>query len=258
MTVTTATQAVGVVPPPPRRRITGRRFVTPLVVLVVLALMLLWLSLIELDSIEQRTLNWDYLLKRVGEHLSLTVVASAIVAITAIPLGILLARTRSAVVRGIVLGIANIGQATPAVGVIILLAIVWTTGYTTALVALVVYAFLPVLRNTLIGIEQVDPNVREAARGMGMTGNQVLVRVELPLAVPVILAGLRTALVFAVGVATIATFINAGGLGDMIVNGLKLQRFPVTVVGAVLVASIALLIDWVAGIAEDLLTPKGV
>jgi osmoprotectant transport system permease protein len=158
----------------------------------------------------------------------------------------------------VILAIANIGQATPAVGVVILLAIVWQTGYTTALVALVIYAFLPVLRNTMIGIEQVDANVRESARGMGMTPVQVLSRIELPLAVPVILAGLRTALVFCVGVATIATFINAGGLGDMIVNGLKLQRYPVLVVGAVLVACIALLIDWVAALAEDILTPRGI
>jgi osmoprotectant transport system permease protein len=258
MSVTTETQAIGIGIAPVRRRVTVRRFVTPVVVIVVLGALLLWVSSLDLDSIESRTLNWDYILQRTGEHLGLTVAASALVAVTAIPIGILLARTRNRAVRGIVLAIANIGQATPAVGVIILLAIVWQTGYTTALVALVVYAFLPVLRNTLIGIEQVDPNVREAARGMGMTRNQVLRRIELPLAVPVILAGLRTSLVFAVGVATIATFINAGGLGDMIVNGLKLQRFPVTVVGAVLVACIALLIDWIAGIAEDLLTPKGI
>lgn len=258
MSVVTETQAIGLAPAPVRRRITLRRFITPVVVVVALALLLFWLSTLQLDSIEQRTLNWRYILQRTGEHLGLTVVASALVAVLAIPTGILLARTRVRAVRAVVLGLANIGQATPAVGVIILLAIVWQTGYTTALVALVVYAFLPVLRNTLIGIEQVDPAVTEAARGMGMTRNQALVRVELPLAVPVILAGLRTSLVFAVGVATIATFINAGGLGDMIVNGLKLQRYPVLVVGAVLVACIALLIDWIAGIAEDLLTPRGV
>ncbi len=91
---------------------------------------------------------------------------------------------------------------------------------------------------------------------MGMTPVQVLARIELPLAVPVILAGLRTALVFCVGVATIATFINAGGLGDMIVNGLKLQRYPVLVTGAVLVACIALLIDWIAGVAETCSPPR--
>jgi len=90
-----------------------------------------------------------------------------------------------------------------------------------------------------------------------MTPNQVLRRIELPLASPVILAGLRTSLVFCVGVATIATFINAGGLGDMIVNGLKLQRFPVLIVGAVLVACIAILIDWAAGLVEEKVSPKG-
>lgn len=257
MTVTTQTEAIGIGIAPVRPRVTIRRFVTPIIVVAALGTLLLWVSSLDLDSIESRTLNWRYILQRTGEHLGLTVAASAIVAVTAIPIGILLARTRTRATRGVVLAIANVGQATPAVGVIILLAIVWRTGYTTALVALVIYAFLPVLRNTLVGIEQVDPSVREAALGMGMTRNQVLRRIELPLAVPVILAGLRTSLVFAVGVATIATFINAGGLGDMIVNGLKLQRTPVTVVGAVLVACIALLIDWVAGIAEDLLTPKG-
>ncbi|GGI40514.1 permease [Cnuibacter physcomitrellae] len=241
-----------------RRLVVWHRFITPLIVVVVLALLLLWLSSIQLDSIEQRTLNADYIALRVGEHLSLTVAASALVAVLAIPAGILLSRTRSRVLRGTILGIANVGQATPAVGVVILLAIVWQTGYTTALVALVIYAFLPVLRNTMIGLQQVDATVTESARGMGMTGGQVLRRIELPLAVPVILAGLRTSLVFCVGVATIATFINAGGLGDMIVNGLKLQRFPVLVTGAVLVACIALLIDWLAAVAEDLLRPRGI
>ncbi|MFC7788087.1 ABC transporter permease [Microbacterium sp. MAHUQ-60] len=244
-------------PPVKHRVFTLKRFTTPIVVAVILALLLWWVSSLPLDSIEQRTLNWQYITRRIGEHLSLTVVASALVAVLAIPLGVITAKSPSRVFRSVVLALANIGQATPAVGVVILLAILWQTGYTTALVALVIYAFLPVLRNTMIGIEQVDANVRESARGMGMTPVQVLTRIELPLAVPVILAGLRTALVFCVGVATIATFINAGGLGDMIVNGLKLQRYPVLVVGAVLVACIALLIDWVAGFIEDIVTPRG-
>ncbi|MFJ4036659.1 ABC transporter permease [Microbacterium sp. NPDC090007] len=262
-TVTTETQSIGAARLAATRRQSGsrrlwKRFVTPAVVVVLLLALYLWVSSLPLDSIEQRTLNADYLLLRIGEHLSLTVAASALVAVLAIPVGILLAKTPSRTVKAVVLALANIGQATPAVGVVILLAIIWQTGYTTALVALVIYAFLPVLRNTMIGIEQVDGAIRESARGMGMTPVQVLARIELPLAVPVILAGLRTALVFCVGVATIATFINAGGLGDMIVNGLKLQRYPVLVTGAVLVACIALLIDWIAGVAEDLLTPKGI
>ncbi|TFC01601.1 ABC transporter permease [Cryobacterium adonitolivorans] len=262
MVVHTVTELQTVIrPPQPSRnarvRLLLTRVATPVVVVLVLVGLLLWVASLPLDSIEQRTLNWGYISLRIREHLGLTLVASALVAVLAIPAGILLSRTRNRVLRGAVLGLANIGQATPAIGVIILLAIVWQTGYLTALVALVIYSFLPVLRNTLAGIEQVDEKIVEAATGMGMTRNQVLFRIELPLAVPVILAGLRTALVFCVGVATVATFINAGGLGDMIVNGLKLQRFPVLITGAVFVACIALLIDWVAGLAEDVLRPRG-
>ncbi|WEK62534.1 MAG: ABC transporter permease [Candidatus Microbacterium colombiense] len=234
-----------------------RRLMPLIVVAVVLLVTFLWISSLELDSIEQRTLNGDYIVARIREHLVLSISAAVLVAVLAIPAGIAVSRSRSRIFRSIVIGIANIGQATPAIGVVILLAIVWQTGFTTALVALVVYSFLPVLQNTITGLAQVDPNIRESARGMGMTSAQVLRRVELPLASPVILAGLRTALVFAVGVATVATFINAGGLGDMIINGLKLQRYPVLVVGAVLVAAIAVLIDWAAGVVEDIVRPKG-
>lgn len=243
----------------PRRQmpVLLRRLMPLIVVALVLLATFFWVASLELDSIEQRTLNGDYIVARIGEHLVLSILAAILVAVLAIPAGIAVSRSRSRVFRGVVIGIANVGQATPAIGVVILLAIIWQTGFATALVALVVYSFLPVLQNTIAGLAQVDPHIRESARGMGMTPGQVLRRVELPLASPVILAGLRTALVFAVGVATVATFINAGGLGDMIVNGLKLQRYPVLVVGAALVASIAVLIDWAAGVVEDVVRPKG-
>ncbi|MGB7980185.1 MAG: ABC transporter permease [Candidatus Nanopelagicales bacterium] len=237
---------------------TWRVLAVPLIVAALGVVTWIWLSGAQLDSIEARTLNSEYIVARVREHLVLSMSASALVALLAIPTGILVHRTASRTLRGIVLTLANVGQATPAVGVVILLAIIWRTGFTTALIALVVYAFLPVLRNTIVGLAEVDPTVRESALGMGMTSGQILRRIELPLASPVILAGLRTALVFAVGVATIATFINAGGLGDMIVNGLKLQRFPVLIVGAGLVAAIAILIDWLAGLVEDRVRPEGV
>jgi osmoprotectant transport system permease protein len=234
-----------------------KAFLVPGIVLLFGLVVWAWVQSLTLDSIEQRTLNAGYITDRVREHLVLSILAAVMVAVLAIPTGILVHRSNSRTLRTVVLGLANIGQATPAVGVVILLAIIWQTGFLTALIALVIYAFLPVLRNTLIGLAEVDPAVRESAMGMGMTPNQVLRRIELPLASPVILAGLRTALVFAVGVATIATFINAGGLGDMIVNGLKLQRFPVLLVGAGLVAAIAILIDWAAGLVEDRVKPKG-
>lgn len=244
----------------PRRSSSGglwRTFAVPIVVLVLVAAVGLWIASTDLDSIEQRTLNLDYISARVWEHLVLSLAAAALVAVLAIPAGIAIHSSHSRVLRSVVLGLANVGQATPAVGVVILLAIVWQTGFTTALIALVAYSFLPVLRNTLTGLAEVDGAVRESAYGMGMTAAQVLRRIELPLASPVILAGLRTSLVFAVGVATIATFINAGGLGDMIVNGLKLQRFPVLLAGAGLVAAIAILIDWLAGLVEERVRPRG-
>lgn len=234
-----------------------RRAATPIVVALVLGLVFVWVSTLNLDSIEQRTLNPDYIAARIREHLVLTVAASALVALLAIPCAVLVHRSGSRVFRAVVLAIGNIGQATPAVGVVILLALIWQTGFSTALVSLVAYSFLPVLRNTMVGLEQVSPEAKEAARGMGMSPNQVLRQIELPLASPTILAGLRTSLVFCVGVATVATFINAGGLGDMIVNGLKLQRFPVLLVGALLVAAIAILIDWLAGVIEDIVRPRG-
>lgn len=245
--------------PAPRRRMPAllRRLMPLIVVAVVLLATYLWVSGLELDSIEQRTLNGAYITARIGEHLTLSILAAILVAVLAIPAGIAVSRSRSRTFRSVVVAIANVGQATPAIGVVILLAIVWQTGFTTALLALVIYSFLPVLQNTIAGLAQVDPNIRESARGMGMRPAQVLRQVELPLASPVIIAGLRTALVFAVGVATVATFINAGGLGDMIVNGLKLQRYPVLVVGAILVAAIAVLIDWAAGLVEDIVRPKG-
>jgi osmoprotectant transport system permease protein len=141
--------------------------------------------------------------------------------------------------------------------VLVILALVWTIGFRPAVVALVAYAVLPVLRNTMVGLQQVDRSVIEAGRGMGMNKRRVLTRIELPLAVPVILAGVRTALVINVGAATLATFVNAGGLGDMISGGLSTNRNTVILTGALLTAVLALFVDWVGGIVEDLLRPKG-
>jgi osmoprotectant transport system permease protein len=223
----------------------------------VLGALYAYVSAQSLDSIERRTLNSGYLVARVGEHLRLTAMAVLLVLLIAIPLGVLLSRPSARRLGSPVLALANLGQATPAIGLLVLLTIKFGVGFRIALIGLVAYAVLPVLRNTIVGIRQVDASLVEAARGMGMTRTQVLVRVELKLAVPVILAGLRTALVMAVGVATLATFVNAGGLGDIIVNGIKLDRTPVLLTGSVLTACIAFLVDWVGGVAEDLLRPKG-
>jgi osmoprotectant transport system permease protein len=156
-----------------------------------------------------------------------------------------------------VLAIANIGQAAPAIGVVVLLAFWVGFGFWAATLSLVLYAVLPVLRNTMVGLQQVDARLIEAGRGMGMSSTAMLFRVELPLAVPVMLSGVRTALVLLVGTAALATFVNGGGLGILITTGVNLSLTPVLVTGALLVALLALLIDWIGRVVEHVARPKG-
>ena len=209
--------------------------------LVCLALYL-YVSTQQLDSIEQRVLNSEFLFARVIEHIKLAVVSTVIVVVLAVTTGILLTRPGTRRVTPVIIGLANIGQAVPSIGL---------------LVALVAYSFLSILRNTMVGLQQVDRSTIEAARGMGMTKTAVLFRIELPLAVPIILAGIRTALIINVGTATLATFVDAGGLGTVIDRGIALGRDPVLIVGSVLTGVLALSIDWLASVAEDILRPRG-
>ncbi|MCG5215180.1 ABC transporter permease [Streptosporangium sp. KLBMP 9127] len=234
-----------------------RKLITPVAIAIVLAALYVWVGTLQLDSIEQRSLNSAVIIQKAIEHLRLTVVATALVVVIAIPLGVVASRAKNRLITPFILGTANLGQAVPAIGLLVLCTFVMGVGFQTALVGLVAYAVLPVLRNTMVGVQQVDPALIEAARGMGMTKGQVLRRVELKLAVPAILAGLRTSLVLTVGMATMGAFVAAGGFGELIINGLKLQRMPVTIVGGVLTASIAFLVDWLGGLAEDLLKPRG-
>ncbi len=211
----------------------------------------------ELDAIEQRTLNKEYLTDRIIEHINLAAVSTVVVLALAIPLGILVTRPITRFLTPFILAIANMGQAIPSVGLLVLFTLTIGIGFRPAVMALVAYSALPILRNTMVGLQQVDPALIEAGRGMGMTKLQALVRIELPLAVPVILAGARIALILNVGVAVLGAFTNAGTLGDLIINGLALDRDPVLITGAVLTAVLALSIDWLASIAEDVLTPRG-
>lgn len=240
-------------------RVSGlRHVITPVVLGGVLTALYAWVSAQNLDSIESRSLTREFLLTKAVEHVQMTLLATALVVIVAIPLGVVASRARNRLIAPVILTVANLGQAIPCIGLLVLCTFLLGVGFQTALVGLVAYAVLPVLRNTMVGVQQVDPALIEAARGMGMTKGQVLRRVELKLAVPAILAGLRTALVLTVGVATLGAFVAAGGFGELIINGLKLNRMPVTIVGAVLTACIALFIDWVGGLVEDLLKPRGI
>lgn len=230
----------------------------PVVLAVVLLALWVYVSGQELDSIEARSLNAETVRETLLRHVALTAVSTVLVIAIAVPLGILLTRPFTRRLRGGLLTVANIAQAVPTIGVLALLAVAFFfLGFWAAVVGLVAYAVLPVLRNTMVGLEGVDGAVLEAGKGMGLSSQQVLRRLELPLAVPVILAGIRTALVINVGTATLAAYINGGGLGTLIVAGFSTNRFLVSLTGAVLTAVLALLVDHLAGIAEDLLKPKG-
>lgn len=211
----------------------------------------------DLDTTATRIINWPTLQRRIVEHINLTFWSTVLVVSIAIPLGIFITRPAYRRFAPPVLGLANAGQAAPAFGLLILFAGFLGTGTTTAIVALLVVALLPVLRNTMVGLQQVDQSVIEAGRGMGLSRRQALTRIELPLAVPIILAGVRTALVINVGTAALATFVGAGGIGNAIVSSLQLRRDNAAFIAAALVAALALLVDFVAALAERWLRPKG-
>lgn len=229
----------------------------PVVLAGVCVLLWVFVSNQQLDSIEQRLLNWPVIRASVVRHLQLVGLSTAAVIALAVPLGIALTRPSMRRFVPAALALGNTGQAVPSLGVIVLLAILFGVGFRYAVWALIVYAFLPVLRNTMVGLQQVDPDVIEAGRGMGMTRRTVLRRIEMPLAVPVVLAGIRTATTINVGTATIAVVTNAGGLGTLIYSGIVQNRDVVLVTGAVLTAVLALLLDHLASLAEDLLRPRG-
>jgi osmoprotectant transport system permease protein len=251
------TEATAEAPTTPRTRSLGGYLALPVVLLIVLLVLYLTVREHPLDSIEQRLLNPSVLAHATVRHLQLTAVSTLLVLIIAIPVGILMTRPAAAKITMPAIAVFNIGQAIPSIGLVVIFAIVWDIGFWPTIVALVAYSILPVLRNTMIGLRQVDASVIESGRGMGMSKLGVLTQIELPLAIPVIVTGLRTALVINVGTATLGTFVAAGGLGDIINGGLVQNRTLVTVVGSVLTAVLALLIDYLAGIAEDLLRPRG-
>jgi len=187
----------------------------------------------------------------VGQHLLLVLVSTVIAVAIGVPVGILL--TRRPAWRGPVLGLANVFQTIPSLalfGFLIPLPFLGGIGARTAIVALVLYALLPIVRNTYVGISGIDPAVREAARGMGMTDGELLRIVEIPLSAGVILAGIRVATVVGVGTATIAAAIGAGGLGVYIFRGVAVVDNTLILAGAVPAALLALGADGLLGMLE--------
>lgn len=196
--------------------------------------------------------NWTEIFALTREHLFLVFVSTALAVLIGVPLGILLTRRKS--LQTPILGIANILQTVPSLALFGLLIPVSFIGIgaTAAIIALTLYSFLPVIRNTVTGISGVDARVKEAATAMGMTDFQILKMVELPLALPVILTGIRVAVVIAVGVATIAAAVGAGGLGTYIFRGLRQNDNNLLLAGAIFSAILALLADFALGQIEKI------
>ncbi len=199
----------------------------------------------------------EEILALTGEHVLLVGVAAILAVVIGVPIGVALTR-RPALARP-VLGFANAVQAIPSLalfGFLIPVPLIGGIGARTAIVALVVYSLLPILRNTHAGIQSVDPAVVEAADGIGMTAGERLRMVELPLAVPVVLAGIRVAVVVGVGLATIAAAIGAGGLGVLIYRGVATVDHRLILAGALPAAALALAFDFALGAVERRIGPR--
>jgi osmoprotectant transport system permease protein len=235
-----------------------RLLIQPALVLVVGAAVIFWAFDRDLTATQQENINVGNVSTLIWQHLLITFAVTAIVLAVGIPLGVLVTRPGAKVLRPFIVGIANIGQAAPAIGLLVLL-FLWTakTGFWIGVLPIALYSLLPVLASTILGLDQVDRSLMDAGRGQGMSRSALLFRVELPLAIPYILGGLRTSLVIAVGTATLSFLVNAGGLGILIDTGYKLQDNVTLILGSVLAVCLALLVDWFGGLAEFFFNPKG-
>ncbi|MBJ8343335.1 ABC transporter permease [Antrihabitans sp. YC2-6] len=235
-----------------------RLLVQPVLVLILVAGVLLWAFNRELTATQKGSISISNIATLTWQHILITFAVVVIVVVIAVPLGTVLSRHRYRRLAPIFVGIANIGAAAPAIGLLVLFYLATRmTGFWIGVLPIAFYSLLPVLRNTILGYQQVDRTLIDAGKGQGMSNMRVLRRVEFPLAVPYILAGLRTSLVLAVGTATLCFLVSAGGLGILIDTGYKLRDNVTLVVGAVLAVALALLIDWLGALAERFLGPKG-
>ncbi|MDE5413252.1 ABC transporter permease [Alkalihalobacterium chitinilyticum] len=198
----------------------------------------------------------DLIIQRAIEHLYLSFAAILIAVAISLPLGIYISKRKK--VAEYYIGVTAVFQTIPSLALFGFLVPFLGIGTITALVALIIYALLPILRNTYTGINSVDEGIVEAGEGMGMTSRQILWKIQLPLALPFIMAGIRTATVLTVGVATLATFVGAGGLGDVIWRGLQSWNNSLVLAGAIPVALMALFFDFVLKLVEKKVTPKGI
>lgn len=211
------------------------------------------------DFVNYFSSNYDQILEYTVEHVQLVGLAIIISILIGIPLGIYL--TTNEELAGTILQITSIIMTIPSIalfGIMIpILSIIGQgIGFLPALIALVLYSQLPIIRNTYTGIKNVDPNISDAAKGIGMTTFQRLLKVEIPVAMPMIMAGVRTATVLNIGIGAIAAYIGAGGLGSLINQGISRSNNTMVLVGAVVVSILAIIVDLFLKYVQNKFTPK--
>lgn len=199
----------------------------------------------------------DTIIGLAGEHLELVFVSSGVIIPLGLAIGIFVTRATNRKFLPLVTNIVNLGQTIPTLAVVAIMAPIIGFGFTPALIALIIYGLLPVVRNTIAGLENVDNFIIDSARGMGMTPSQILFRIELPIASAVIMAGIRTSTVINVGTAALGAYVISGGLGHAIANGLLRSIDPWILLGAIPAALLAVLIDYILGRIEFVITPRG-
>lgn len=203
------------------------------------------------DRIVERFISYERILRAVREHIYIVVVSSLLSIFTAVPLGLLLTRPKFKRFGDRILGFVNIGQTIPSLAIVALFVGLLGIGARTAILALWIYSLLPILRNTMVGILNLDQSVLEAARGIGMKPRRILTKVEIPLALPIIVAGIRTAVTINIGTAILAAFVGGGGLGDLIISGNNINRWQIRILGASLPAMMAIVADTLFSAVEE-------
>ena len=195
------------------------------------------------------------LLSKAVEHFYISMFALLLAIVVAVPLGILLSKTQRT--ANVVLTVAGVLQTIPTLAVLAIMIPIFGVGKTPAIVALFIYVLLPILNNTVLGVKNIDKNVIQAGQSMGMTKFQLMKDVEMPLALPLIISGIRLSSVYVISWATLASYVGAGGLGDLVFNGLDLYQPPMIISAAIVVTLLALVIDFILSLVEKWVVPKG-
>ena len=234
-------------------KVNWKDFILPALIIVAATFWSYYVIANPTDMMVANFLTTDRLLQSLRQHIYLIVAAASLAIVTALPLGVILTRPVFKPVCGIVVAVINVLQSIPSFAVIALIFSFTGVGARTAIIAIWVYSILPILNNTIAGIRGVDNFVKDSAKGMGMKKIAVLFKIEIPLALPIIIAGIRTAIVINVGTAVIAAFIGAGGLGDFIIAGKNTSRYSVMLIGAGLASLLALFLDSMIGLLEKAL-----